>query len=77
MWPNPQEIANLVTFTAEILNGKLHILCSVNVYLNGTLVRNKIFCHFWKSRLMSQIIDAAFLNGSWKYRELACFRSYY
>ena len=24
MWPNPQEIADLVTFTEEILNGKLH-----------------------------------------------------
>ena len=26
MWPNP----NLVTFTEEILNGKLHFLCSEN-----------------------------------------------
>ena len=24
MWPNPQETADLVTFTEEILNGKLH-----------------------------------------------------
>ena len=23
MWPNPQETADLVTFTEEILNGKL------------------------------------------------------
>ena len=29
MWPNPQETANLVTFTEEILNGKFHFLCSV------------------------------------------------
>ena len=29
MWPNPQETADLVTLTAEILNGKLHFLCSV------------------------------------------------
>ena len=28
MWPNPQETANLVTFTEEILNGKLHFLRS-------------------------------------------------
>ena len=28
MWPNLQETANLVTFTEEILNGKLHFLCS-------------------------------------------------
>ena len=28
MWPNPRETADLVTFTEEILNGKLHFLCS-------------------------------------------------
>ena len=26
MWPNPQFPADLVTFTEEILNGKLHFL---------------------------------------------------
>ena len=29
MWPNPQETPDLVTFTEEILNGKLYFLCSV------------------------------------------------
>ena len=29
MWPNPQFPADLVIFTEENLNGKLHILCSV------------------------------------------------
>ena len=29
MWPNPQETADLVTFTEEILIGKLHFLCRV------------------------------------------------
>ena len=29
MWPNPQETAHLVTYTEEILNWKLHFLCSV------------------------------------------------
>ena len=29
MWPNAQEPADLVTFTEEILNGKLHFLRSV------------------------------------------------
>ena len=29
MWPNPQFPAHLVTFNEEILNGKLHFLCSV------------------------------------------------
>ena len=28
MWPNPLETPDLVTFTEEILNGKLHFLCS-------------------------------------------------
>ena len=32
MWPNPQS-ADLVTFNEEILNGKLHFLCSVNEIL--------------------------------------------
>ena len=26
MWPNPQETADLVTFTEKILNAKLHFL---------------------------------------------------
>ena len=34
MWPNPQFPADLVAFTGEILNGKLHSLCS----LKGTQV---------------------------------------
>ena len=29
MWPNPQETPDLVTFNEEILNRKLHFLCSV------------------------------------------------
>ena len=29
MWPNPQETADLITFTEEIFNGKLHFLCTV------------------------------------------------
>ena len=32
MWPNSQFSADLVTFTEEILNGKLHFLCS-NTFL--------------------------------------------
>ena len=29
MWPNPQETMDLVTFSEEIINGKLYFLCSV------------------------------------------------
>ena len=28
MRPNPQKAVDLVTFTEEILNGKLHFVCS-------------------------------------------------
>ena len=28
MWPNPLETADLVTFTEEVLNGKLYFACS-------------------------------------------------
>ena len=27
MWTNPQETTDLVTFTEEILHGKIHVLC--------------------------------------------------
>ena len=32
MWPNPQFPTDLVTFTEEILNGKLHFLCSLGYF---------------------------------------------
>ena len=31
MWLNPKFPADLAIFTEEILNGKLHFLCSVNL----------------------------------------------
>ena len=43
MWPNPQESADLVTFTEGILNGKHHFLYNERIsdifmeYRNGTL----------------------------------------
>ena len=37
MCPNPQETAHLVTFTEEILNGKLYFLCSDYFCLDETL----------------------------------------
>ena len=42
MWPNPQEIVNLVTFTEEILNGKLNFLCSASnrIIIGSTLDQN-------------------------------------
>ena len=42
MWPNSQETADLVTFTEEILNGKLYFSCSESVE-----IANLIFFSEW------------------------------
>ena len=39
MWPNPQFLVDMATFTEEILNWKLHFLCNVLTNLN------KCYCH--------------------------------
>ena len=44
MWPDPQLPADLVTFTEEILKGKLHFLCSER-YL-GIFIRMKSWSKF-------------------------------
>ena len=41
MWLNPQELADLVTFTEEILNGNFHFLCSVCILGSNLWV---LFC---------------------------------
>ena len=38
MWPNLLETADLVTFAEEILNGKLHFLCSLFIGWSGEFV---------------------------------------
>ena len=40
MWLNPQETTDLVTFTEEILNGKLHFLCSLIESWNYAKLQN-------------------------------------
>ena len=44
MRPNPQDTADLVTFTEEIFNGKLHCLCSgcMGVNFRGFTVFEKL-----------------------------------
>ena len=53
MWPNPQFPADLVTFTEEIFNGKLHFLCRVscrplafNLIKERTLLRSCLSAFF-------------------------------
>ena len=49
MWPKLQETIDLVIFTGEILNGRLHFLCSVSRD-NQHWTKNHIFFFqmFWK-----------------------------
>ena len=55
----PQETADLVTFTEEILNGKLHFLCSDEIYTLILKYTFKIGIHSFmtlpkKSEILSQ-----------------------
>ena len=47
MWPNPQETADILTFTKEILNGKLQFLRS-----DGSEEMKKINVWAFKKNLM-------------------------
>ena len=54
MWPNPQETVDLVSFTEEILNGKLHFFSSAQysmvvykwTYIYAKLSRQIVFTLF-------------------------------
>ena len=41
MWQNLQETLDLVTFTEEILDGKLHFLCSVKTVKSPEFVETE------------------------------------
>ena len=41
MKPNPQETADWVTFYGEILNGKLHFLCS-DMFLIDIKIKKRV-----------------------------------
>ena len=41
MGPNPQVTADLVTFTEEMLNGRLNFLCSKQPAVKGVLRRSR------------------------------------
>ena len=47
MWPDPQSPVDLVTFTEEILNGKLHFLCSETLFSNELKIRFKATLYIW------------------------------
>ena len=41
-----QETADLVTFTEEILNGKLHLLCSATYLAKSLHIISFLFSHY-------------------------------
>ena len=62
MWLNPQETADLVTFTGETLNGKLHFLCSDNC-VHVRLFYNFINLCKWRTYIHKTIL-AYFLTDT-------------
>ena len=68
MWPNPQETADLVAFTEEILNGKLDFLC------RGYTWCMKIHFQFHFFAIWS-ISDYILSTMAWKAPESSLFRS--
>ena len=61
MWPNPQETADLVTFTEEILNRKLHFLCIMYTVqmVENTDQKNSKYGSFLQSKPSFQYNSAA------------------
>ena len=62
MWSNRQKTADLVTFTAEILNGKLHFLCSVYHKRYGNFMSQQ---PFMKIMFPLDILHYYFCNNFW------------
>ena len=46
MWPNPQFPADLVTFTEESFNGKLHFLCSESSDVSNFIENDQKFAPY-------------------------------
>ena len=58
MRPNPQKTADLVTFTEDILNGKLHFLCSERFRCSDFPIC-KVAAHGPKSMAIEQVLTLA------------------
>ena len=54
MWPNPQKTADLVTFTEEILNGKLHFCAVLISDMITDMYKNNFLRDFEKRNLVIQ-----------------------
>ena len=58
MWPNLQETADLLTFTEEILNGKLNFLSSVKP--KKIHLKNLKACKWYIFKTMLDVHDGSF-----------------
>ena len=75
MWPDLQEIADLVTSTEEILNGKLHFLFSEGNFasllclhrFSTSFSRSSIFWFLIIPTILSVILLVSFLNFSYNW----------
>ena len=55
MWPNPHETADLVIFTEEILNGKLHFLWSEIQNFDKMYVKVNVIVAFYDAKRINAI----------------------
>ena len=63
MWPNPHFPADLVTFTGEILNGKLLLRAVIpafgdSIYMKLSLLRNWVYMRISCAGKFDILIDA-------------------
>ena len=74
MWPNPRETEDLVTFTVEILNGKLHFLCSVYFNWISATKFSTVWVWFmiiaekwpkWEKTMMKKKMPNTYLYGNY------------
>ena len=73
MWPNTSKTADFAIFTEEILNGKLHFLCSASQYQKSN---RKIFLWNYNQRfnmkMFPQILQSLIVT---KYKNI--YRKFY
>ena len=62
MWPNPQETADLATFTEEILNGKLHFLWNAWTEVNAGFIQSSILGPWLFFIYKNHSADGLYLN---------------
>ena len=82
MWPNPQFSTDLVTFTEEIINGKLHFLFSAKNYQNilflsrsnhmKIFVKNGVLKTFTETHICSAVLFLSNRTPLWVFSSESC-----